>query len=102
MGRQFDHQKIDEIIHSRIRLSIMAALATVDEMDFTSLLNEVNTSKGNLSVHLTKLEESGYIKIEKKFAGKKPLTLCRITRLGSNAFNEYLEMVAEFAKRKKD
>lgn len=102
MGRQFDHQKIDEIIHSRIRLSIMAALATVDEMDFTSLLNEVNTTKGNLSVHLTKLEESGYIKIEKKFAGKKPLTLCRITRLGSNAFNEYLEMVAEFAKRKKD
>lgn len=102
MGRQFDHQKIDEIIHSRIRLSIMAALATVDEMDFTSLLNEVNTTKGNLSVHLTKLEESGYIKIEKKFAGKKPLTLCRITRLGSNAFNEYLEMVSEFAKRKRD
>lgn len=99
MLRQFDHSKIDEIIHSRIRLAIMAALATVDEIDFTSLLDEVNTTKGNLSVHLTKLEESGYVKIEKKFVHKKPLTLCRITKKGSAALKEYLDMVMEFANK---
>lgn len=99
MSKQFDHQKIDEIIHSRIRLAIMAALATVDEMDFLTLLDEVNTTKGNLSVHLTKLEECGYIFIEKKFEQKKPVTLCRITNAGITAFQEYLSMVEEFARK---
>jgi DNA-binding MarR family transcriptional regulator len=98
MTSTFDHEKIDEIIHSRIRLVIMAALATVDEIDFTTLLKEVNTTKGNLSVHLTKLEEHGYIRIDKKFANKKPLTLCSITKRGAAALHAYLDMVAEFAK----
>ena len=101
MSNQFDHQKIDEIIHSRIRLSIMAALATVDELDFLSLLDEVNTTKGNLSVHLTKLEESGYVEIIKKFEGKKPVTRCKITDAGLKALQEYLLMVEEFSKKLK-
>jgi DNA-binding MarR family transcriptional regulator len=101
MNRQFDHTRIDEIVHSRIRLSILAALATVDEIDFTSLMNEVNTTKGNLSVHLTKLENKGYVNIKKQFAGKKPLTTCKISEEGLNALKEYLDMVEEFAKRTK-
>ncbi|MCE1188313.1 MAG: transcriptional regulator [Ignavibacteria bacterium] len=99
MTKNFDHHKIDEIIHSRIRLSIMAALATVDVMDFLTLLDEVNTTKGNLSVHLSKLEENGYIVTEKKFVKKKTLTLCKITPEGITAFHEYLNMVEEFARK---
>lgn len=101
MSKQFDHKKIDEIVHSRIRLSILAALATADEMDFITLLNEVNTTKGNLSVHLSKLEKSSYVKIKKKFVNKKPVTLCNITKTGLNAFKEYLDMVEEIAKKTK-
>jgi len=100
MTRQFDHRKIDVVLHSRIRLAIMAALATVDEMDFLTLLDEVNTTKGNLSVHMSKLEESKYIKIDKKFVNKKPVTSCRITKKGLTAFQEYLDMVEQFAKLK--
>lgn len=101
MSKQFDHSQIDEIIHSRIRLSIMAVLATVDVMDFITLLNEVNTTKGNLSIHLSKLEECKYVKIDKRFIDRKPVTLCRITSKGLNALQEYLDMVSEFAKKAK-
>lgn len=101
MSKQFDHTKIDEIVHSRIRLSILAALATADEIDFTTLMNEVNTTKGNLSVHLTKLENKGYVNIKKQFVGKKPLTTCKISEEGLNALKEYLDMVEEFAKQTK-
>ncbi|MGD8779720.1 MAG: transcriptional regulator [Ignavibacteria bacterium] len=101
MSKQLDHKKIDEVIHSRIRLSILAALATVDEMDFISLLNEVNTTKGNLSVHLTKLEIKRYVKVDKRFVDKKPLTTCKITKRGLNALKEYLDMVEEISKRTK-
>ena len=99
MSKHFDHKEIDEVIHSRIRLSILAALATVDEMDFTSLMNEVNTTKGNLSVHLSKLENKGYIKIKKKFVGKKPLTNCKISEKGMLALKDYLNFVEELTKR---
>lgn len=100
MKKQFDYKKINDVIHSRIRLAIMAALATVDEMDFKSLLNEINTTKGNLSVHLSKLDEKKYVKIKKKFIGKKTSTTCCITKKGLKAFQEYINMVEEFAKIK--
>ncbi len=98
MSKDLDHQKIDDMLHSRIRFAIMVALATVDEIDFLTLLNEVNTTKGNLSVHLTKLEEAKYVEIKKKFVGKKPLTLCKITKTGSKALDDYLNMIEQFAK----
>lgn len=101
MSKQFDHQKIDEIIHSRIRLSVMAVLSTVDEIDFTSLCNEVNATRGNLSVHLKKLEEGKYIKITKEFVNNKPLTTCKATKRGIEAFSNYLNMVEQFAKQKR-
>ncbi|MCF8259315.1 MAG: transcriptional regulator [Melioribacteraceae bacterium] len=99
MSKAFDHKNIDAIIHSRIRLSILGLLATVDETDFNSLLKEVNTTKGNLSVHLSKLETTGYIKIQKQFVGKIPQTTCSITETGLSAFKEYLDMVEELARR---
>ena len=100
MGKLFDHQKIDELLHSRIRLSIVAVLVTVDEVDFSTLCNEVNTTRGNLSVHLKKLEDGKYIKIDKKFVDKKPRTTCKISKKGLKAFQEYLDLVEQFSKHK--
>ena len=98
MSKQFDHENINVIIHSRIRLAIMAILATVDEIEFTVLCREVNTTKGNLSAHLKKLEDNKYIKVNKNFVNNKPLTTCKATRKGMKAFQQYLDMVEQFAK----
>ena len=101
MGKLFDHQNIDVLLHSRIRLSIIAVLVTVDEVDFSTLCKEVNTTRGNLSVHLKKLEDGKYIKIEKKFVDKKPLTTCKISKKGMRSFQEYLDMVEQFSNKNK-
>ena len=97
MAKPFDHQNIDALLHSRIRLSIIAVLVSVDEMDFSTLLKEVNTTKGNLSIHLKKLEDGKYVSIKKNFVDKKPLTTCYITKKGTQAFKDYLTMVEQFA-----
>lgn len=101
MSNLFDHHNIDILLHSRIRLAIIAVLVTLDEIDFITLCKEVNTTKGNLSVHLKKLEDGGYLNIEKKFVERKPLTLIRITEKGGKAFQDYLSMVEQFATQKK-
>ncbi len=101
MSTQFDHNNIDIILHSRLRLAILAILSTVDEMDFTTLCKEVNTTNGNLSSHLKKLEEADYIIIEKRFVNNKPLTACKVTKQGLDAFQAYLDMVEQFAKQKR-
>lgn len=98
---QFDHKNIDEILHSRMRLAILAILSTVDEIDFTSLCKEVNTTNGNLSAHLKKLENISYITIEKQFVDKKPLTTCKVTEKGLKAFQDYLDMVEQLIKQKR-
>lgn len=98
---QFDHKNIDEILHSRLRLAILAILSSVDEIDFTSLCKEVNTTNGNLSAHLKKLENINYISIEKRFVDKKPLTTCKVTETGLKAFQAYLDMVEQLIKQKR-
>ncbi len=100
MSKLFDYKNIDIFIHSRVRLAILAVLSTVDEIDFTSLCNEVNTTKGNLGAHLKKLEDIKYIKVDKQFINKKPVTTCKITKKGLKSFQEYLDMVDQFAKQK--
>ncbi len=70
----FDHQQLDEIIHSRIRLAIMAVLVTIDEAEFNFLKEKVNATDGNLSTHLKKLEEAGYIAVQKSFENRKPIS----------------------------
>ena len=95
----FDYQQIDNFIHSRIRLAIVAVLASVDEMDFNAIKKAVNTTDGNLSVHLKKLEENGYIHIEKKFIDKKPLTTCSLSEKGKKAFQDYITTVENFLKK---
>ena len=70
---EFDIGKLDEVIHGRVRLGIVAYLASAEVADFTELKEALQTTQGNLSVHLRKLEEAGYVEIEKSFLGRKPL-----------------------------
>ncbi|MGV8025766.1 MAG: winged helix-turn-helix domain-containing protein [Anaerolineaceae bacterium] len=84
-----DLAEVDRIIHEPARLMISTILYTVKEADFLFLLNKSGLTRGNLSSHLNKLEEAGYINIRKIFKDKKPQTLCSMTPKGRSAFEEY-------------
>jgi len=86
-----DLGRIDEVIHGRMRLGIMVYLADVEAADFTELKTELEATQGNLSVHLKKLEEAGYVGIDKSFKDNKPLTRIAITPQGRVAFAAYLD-----------
>jgi DNA-binding transcriptional ArsR family regulator len=81
--------ELDRVIHEPARLVIVALLAGVHEADFLWVLRESQLTKGNLSTHLAKLEDSGYVEVEKTYKGKVPLTLLRLTRQGKSAFERY-------------
>lgn len=80
---------LDRVIHEPGRLLLVALLAAVREADFLWLLRESGLTKGNLSSHLARLEEAGYVAVQKTFKGKIPLTLLRLTPAGKNAFEAY-------------
>lgn len=88
-----DLGRIDEVIHGRMRLGIMVYLADADVADFTELKTVLEATQGNLSVHLKKLEEAGFVAIEKSFRDNKPLTRVSITREGRQAFSVYLDAI---------
>lgn len=90
----FDIGRIDDVIHGRMRLGIMAYLADAEVADFNELKRVLEATQGNLSIHLRKLEDAGYIAIDKSFLGRKPLTRARLTEAGRQAFAEYLEAMA--------
>ncbi|MDQ0249835.1 winged helix-turn-helix domain-containing protein [Sphingomonas sp. Sphisp140] len=92
---QFDIGKIDDVIHGRMRLGIMAYLVDAEAAEFNELKALLQATQGNLSVHLRKLEDAGYVEIEKSFMGRKPLTRARITAKGRKAFAEYLEALGK-------
>ena len=94
MADDFDIDRIDEVIHGRLRLGVMAFLSTAQSADFTSLKTRLQATDGNLSVHLRKLEDAGYVAIDKQFVGKKPLTTITITEPGRTAFIRYLDAMA--------
>ena len=85
-----DLSSLDRLIHEPARLMIMTILHAVKEADFVYLQRECGLTQGNLSSHLSKLEEAGYLLIFKTFKGKYPLTLCSLTRSGRQAFDSYL------------
>jgi len=84
---------IDRIIHEPARLVIVTVLYAVTEADFLYLQQECGLTQGNLSSHLSKLEDAKYVLIEKTFKGKYPLTICSLTRIGREAFEEYLSKI---------
>ena len=80
---------IDKLIHEPARLKIMANLYVVESADFMFIMRRTGLTFGNLSSHLSKLEDAGYVRIEKTFSGKKPLTTIHLTKAGRKAFDEY-------------
>ena len=86
-----DIEAIDEVIHGRLRLGIMAYLSAVNPTSFPELLDKTGASNGNLSTHLSKLEAAGYVTQEKGYAGKKPQTLVHLTESGRDAWIDYLD-----------
>ena len=94
----FDIAQVDEVIHGRVRLGVMAYLTSAGRSEFALLRERLQLTDGNLSVHLRKLEEAGYVAIEKRFVGKKPNTRVALTAEGRTAFAAYLEAIARLVE----
>ncbi len=94
-----NYQRLDELLHSRIRLAVVSLLVTVEEMDFTLLRDRVGATDGNMNAHLKKLEEAGYVAVKKKFVERKPVTRYRLTPKGRESFKRYVETLEEFIRR---
>lgn len=92
---------LDKVIHERIRLGIISALAANEKMSFTELKTLLATTDGNISVHARKLEEAGYLTCEKSFKGRTPLTEYAITTSGRKALGTYLDHMEALIKAMK-
>lgn len=92
---RFDIGKLDDVIHGRLRLGVMAYLANAEVADFNELKGVLEVTQGNLSVQLRKLEDAGYVTIEKGFLNRKPRTQVRLTPQGRQAFAAYLEALGK-------
>jgi len=90
--------ELDRLIHEPARLLIVTILSSVASADFLYLQRETGLTKGNLSAHLSKLEEAGYVQIEKTFKGKLPLTVCKLTTSGQKALKAYRQQLQSFMK----
>jgi DNA-binding transcriptional ArsR family regulator len=94
--------RFDRLIHEPSRLAIMAVLSACESADFTFLLKTTGLSKGNLSAHLSKLRDAGYVQITKGFRGNYPRTTCALTKEGRRAFNAYRKQYLSLAQHLKD
>lgn len=90
MSAGFDASKLDDVIHGKLRLALMAYLSSVESATFAELRSKTEATDGNLSVHLRKLEEAGYVGIDKSFVDRKPQTRARLTDSGRDAWLAYL------------
>ena len=86
---------INDLIHGRVRLAAMAYIAGAGDADFTAIKKAVNTSDGNMSVHLRKLEDAGYLAVTKGYNERKPQTSYALTDTGRAAWHEYLEQMRQ-------
>ncbi len=93
---------LDRLIHEPARLAILSVLYAAKEADFLFLLHETGLTKGNLSTHLSRLEDAGYIEIEKGYVGKLPQTLCRMTETGIQAFDDYRKQLNDILNNLED
>jgi len=93
--------ELDRVIHEPARLTLVALLSSVKSADFLFLLKESQLTKGNLSVHLSRLEEAGYVETEKTFRGKIPHTEYRLTAKGKIAFDQYRKSLGSIFNNKK-
>jgi len=89
---------IDKLIHEPARLNIMAHLYVIESADFLFIMRQTGLTFGNLSSHLKKLEDAGYVNIKKEFLGKKPHTMLKLTYEGRRAFESYKNKMKHFFK----
>ncbi|MEO6167850.1 MAG: transcriptional regulator [Chitinophagales bacterium] len=89
-------KELDPVLNSELRLVVMSLLVSVKEAEFTFLKKKTNSTAGNLSVQIQKLKDAAYITVEKKFKDNYPLTICRITKKGVTAFEQYVESLKEY------
>jgi DNA-binding MarR family transcriptional regulator len=88
--------EIDRLIHEPARLAVISLLYVLESADFIFLMNQTGMTWGNLSAHMSKLEEAGYVLVEKTFKAKRPNTLLRLTPTGREAFRSYAEKMRKF------
>lgn len=93
--------ELDKVIHERMRLGLISALAANDKLSFTDLKSLLNTTDGNISVHARKLEDAGYVTVKKSFVGRTPLTEYKITAAGRRALENYLNHMEALIKAMK-
>lgn len=90
-----DLPELDPVIHGKLRLALLSLLAGVNEAEFTWLREKTGSTDGNLGAQLTKLEEAGYLSVEKKFVARKPMTLYRMTEKGREALAGYIQALKQ-------
>ena len=98
-GGRSNPVELDRIIHERVRLAIVSALAVNESLTFNEMKTLLDTSDGNLSVHARKLEEAGYLVCDKSFEGRMPRTEYRITTAGRRALKQYLDHMEALIRR---
>jgi DNA-binding MarR family transcriptional regulator len=86
---------LDPVVHGKMRLALLSLLSGVDKAEFTWLREKTGSTDGNLGAHLLKLEEAGYVAVEKKFVARKPVTLYRMTDTGRAALERYIASLRE-------
>lgn len=91
-------ETLDPIVHAPVRLAILTVLISVKSADFTYLKEVTETTDGNLGTHLQKLEDAGYVKVQKSFVGKKPKTTLSITKSGREAYEKYVDDIGAYLK----
>ena len=93
-----EFKELDPILHSQLRLAVMSLLISVKEAEFTFIKEKTNATAGNLSVQLNKLKDAGYIDVTKQFKDNYPLTICRISKKGIDAFEDYVKALQSYMK----
>jgi hypothetical protein len=90
---------LDPLLHSQLRLAIMSLLVSVESADFNYLLEQTESTKGNLSVQISKLKKVEYLVVEKTFKNNYPLTTCKITKNGIQAFESYVNSLQSYLNK---
>ncbi len=92
------YKNLDPVLHSQLRLAIMSILMNTESAEFTYIKEQTEATAGNLSVQISKLKEAGYISVDKRFKGNYPQTLCRISALGRERFEVYVDNLRGYLK----
>lgn len=90
--------KLDRTIHEKGRMAIMSLLAATPELSFTELRDTLKLTDGNLTTHIKKLQQAGYVGVTKSYSKNRPLTTCSLTKEGRKAFEEYLKVLEEIVQ----